>query len=204
VKIDSCRLCGAKLPKLALLELQGMPGAAQFLPTLDELAHDKGADLFIFECSQCGLVQTCQEPVTYYKEVIRASAFSSEMAIFRQQQLKGWVDKNRLTGLSILEIGAGKGEYLQLLQQTGLQAYGTEFGENSVQQCHQLGFQVYQAFPDGSGLNINDAPFDAFASFSSGIFIHLLVLMQYYSHFVDNFPLIYPPATIILSVSLGS
>jgi hypothetical protein len=45
---------------------------------------------------------------------------------------------------------------------------------------------------------------DAFASFSSGIFIHLLVLMQYYSHFVDNFPLIYPPATIILSVSLGS
>lgn len=166
MKIGSCRLCGAKLPKLALLELQGMPGAAQFLPTLDELAHDKGSDLFIFECTKCGLVQTCQDPVTYYKEVIRASAFSSEMAIFRQQQLKGWVDKNRLTGRSVLEIGAGKGEYLQLLQQAGLQSYGTEFGENSVRQCLQLGFEVYQAFPDGSGLNIKDAPFDAFASFN--------------------------------------
>jgi SAM-dependent methyltransferase len=166
VKIGSCRLCGAKLPELALLELQGMPGAAQFLPRLDELMYDKGADLFIFECTHCGLVQTCQEPVSYYREVIRASAFSSEMAIFRQQQLKDWVDKNQLAGRTILEIGAGKGEYLQLLQQTGLQAYGTEFGEYSVQQCRQLGFQVYQAFPDGSGLNINVAPFDAFASFN--------------------------------------
>ncbi len=162
----SCRLCDAKLPEHALLELLGMPISAQNLPAIDDLHKDHGVDLQIFECSQCGLVQTCQAPVAYYKEVIRASAFSAEMAAFRKQQLKGWVEKYHLLNQSILEIGAGKGEYLQLLQQAGLKVYGTEFGEDSVQACHQLGLEIYRAFPDGSGLILKSAPFDAFASFN--------------------------------------
>ena len=162
----TCRLCNAKLPQNALLELYGMPSAAQHLPSLDDLDKDQGADLQIFECTQCGLVQTCQAPVAYYKEVIRASAFSAEMADFRKQQLKAWVDKYQLVNQTILEIGAGKGEYLQLLQQAGLKVVGTEFGEDSVQACHKLGLEVYRAFPDGSGLNLKSAPFDAFASFN--------------------------------------
>ena len=162
----SCRLCDASLPTRPLLELVGMPNAAQFLPSKDELHKDKGVDLNIFECAQCGLVQTSQEPVPYYKEVIRASAFSGEMAGFRQQQLKAWVEKHHLTGQRILEIGAGKGEYLQLLEQAGMKAYGTEFGSASVAACKQQGLHVWQVFPDGSGLQLPEIPFDAFASFN--------------------------------------
>ncbi len=162
----SCRLCDASLPTRPLLELVGMPNAAQFLPSKDELHKDKGVDLNIFECAQCALVQTSQEPVPYYKEVIRASAFSGEMAGFRQQQLKAWVEKHHLTGQRILEIGAGKGEYLQLLEQAGMKAYGTEFGSSSVAACKQQGLHVWQVFPDGSGLQLPASPFDAFASFN--------------------------------------
>ncbi len=143
-----------------------MPNAAQFLPSKDELHKDKGVDLNIFECAHCGLVQTSQEPVPYYKEVIRASAFSVEMAGFRQRQLKAWVEKHQLTGQRILEIGAGKGEYLQLLEQAGMKACGTEFGRDSVAACKQQGLRVWQVFPDGSGLQLPASPFDAFASFN--------------------------------------
>lgn len=162
----SCRLCDASLPSRPLLELVGMPNAAQFLPSEDELHKDKGVNLNIFECAQCGLVQTSQEPVPYYKEVIRASAFSGEMAGFRQQQLKAWVEKHHLTGQRILEIGAGKGEYLQLLEQAGMKAYGIEFGSASVAACKQQGLHVWQVFPDGSGLQLPEIPFEAFASFN--------------------------------------
>ena len=162
----SCRLCNAALPKHALLELNGMPSAAQNLPAADDLIKDKGSDLLIFECSQCSLVQTCKDPVPYYKEVIRASAFSKEMANFRQKQLRNWVEKNHLAGSTILEIGAGKGEYLQLLQEAGLRACGTEFSKAAVKEIQQLGFQAYQVFPDGAGLRIKDGPFDAFATFN--------------------------------------
>ena len=163
----SCQLCDASLPSRALLELVGMPNAAQFLPNEDELHKDKGVDLNIFECTQCGLVQTSQEPVPYYKEVIRASAFSGEMAAFRQKQLKAWVETHQLTGQRILEIGAGKGEYLHLLEQAGMKAYGTEFGSTSAAACKQQGLQVWQVFPDGSGLQLPEIPFDAFDAFAS-------------------------------------
>jgi 2-polyprenyl-3-methyl-5-hydroxy-6-metoxy-1,4-benzoquinol methylase len=161
-----CRLCQASLPLRPSLELIGMPNSAQFLPAQDELHNDKGVDLDIFECAQCSLVQTFQEPVPYYKEVIRASAFSSEMATFRQQQLKAWVDSHHLEGKSILEIGAGRGEYLQLLTEAGMSAYGTEYGKASVESCTQQGFRVWQAFPEGDGLQLPEGPFDAFASFN--------------------------------------
>lgn len=164
--VKSCRLCFAKLPSRALIELTGMPSAAQFLPAQNELHKDKGTDLYIFECSQCGLVQATQEPVPYYKEVIRSSAFSAEMADFRKQQLKEWVAQNYLSGLRILEIGSGKGEYLHLLKQAGMKAYGTEFGNASVNACKQQGFLVWQAYPDGHGLELSEASFDAFASFN--------------------------------------
>jgi SAM-dependent methyltransferase len=162
----NCRLCDSTLPCRPLLELSGMPTSAQYLPYLYELHKDNGAQLTIFECASCGLVQTSQEPVPYYKEVIRAAAFSEEMAVFRKNQLKAWVEKNQLTGQSILEIGAGKGEYLQLLAQAGMKAYGTEFGNSSVDECKLKGLNVRQAFPDGSGLQLPEAPFDAFASFN--------------------------------------
>lgn len=162
-----CRLCDTSLPSRPLLKLIGMPNAAQFLPSEDELHKDKGVDLNIFECAQCGLVQTSQEPVPYYKEVIRSSAFSGEMAGFRQKQLKAWVEQHHLTGRGILEIGAGKGEYLHLLKQAGMRAYGTEFGSASVATCKQQGLHVWQVFPDGSGLQLPEIPFDAFDAFAS-------------------------------------
>lgn len=162
----SCRLCHSTLPARPLLALVGMPNAAQFLPSKDELLADKGADLDIFECAQCGLVQTSQEPVPYYKEVIRASAFSAEMAGFRQRQLKDWVDQYQLSGKRILEIGSGKGEYLHLLAQAGMKASGTEYSDNSVKVCKEQGLNVWQVFPEGDGLQLSEEPFDAFASFN--------------------------------------
>jgi SAM-dependent methyltransferase len=149
-----------------MLELMGMPNSAQFLPKKDELHNDKGVNLKIFECSQCSLVQTFEKPVAYYKDVIRASAFSAEMVEFRKLQLKVWVLQHHLTGQSILEIGAGKGEYIQLLEQAGMKAFGTEFGSTSVAACKQQGLHVWQAFPEGNGLQLPLAPFDAFASFN--------------------------------------
>lgn len=162
----NCRLCHGTLPARPLLALVGMPNAAQFLPSKDELHTDKGTNLDIFECAQCGLVQTSQEPVPYYKEVIRASAFSAEMAGFRKQQLKEWADQYQLSSKRILEIGSGKGEYLHLLTKAGMQASGTEYGEVSVKACKQQGFDVWQVFPEGNDLILPVAPFDAFASFN--------------------------------------
>ena len=75
----NCRVCGSDYYDKALLSYNNMPSSAQGFPELGELENDNGSSLNVFQCSTCGLVQLNNNPVPYYKEVIRASAFSDEM-----------------------------------------------------------------------------------------------------------------------------
>jgi len=139
-----------------------MPAAAQFLPDTASLASDKGVVLEVYQCSGCGLVQLNNDPVPYYREVIRAAAFSEEMRDFRAEQFNGFVQKYALKGKRIIEIGCGLGEYLSLIQESGVEAYGLEYSEESVKQCVKNGLKVSKGFIENSTYRLDHAPFDAF------------------------------------------
>jgi 2-polyprenyl-3-methyl-5-hydroxy-6-metoxy-1,4-benzoquinol methylase len=139
-----------------------MPAVAQYLPDAQSLAEERGIDLEVYQCSGCGLVQLRNEPVHYYKEVVRASGFSSDMKEFRLKQFGDFVQQNALTGKKIIEVGCGRGEYLSLIAQCGVQTYGLEYAENSVAECRKNGLTVYQGFVEGRDYRIEHQPFDAF------------------------------------------
>jgi 2-polyprenyl-3-methyl-5-hydroxy-6-metoxy-1,4-benzoquinol methylase len=139
-----------------------MPKAAQYLPDAESLESDKGVDLEVCQCSGCGLVQLSNDPVPYYKEVIRAAAISEEMTNFRRKQFGSFVQKYSLKGKKVIEIGCGRGEYLSIMQQSGVEAYGLEQAEESVMQCVKSGLKVSKGFIQSSADRLNDAPFDAF------------------------------------------
>ena len=84
VPINKCRVCGHDFFEEPLLRYENMPRAAQFLPDAESLESDKGVALEVCQCSGCGLVQISNDPVPYYKEVIRAAAFSDEMKGFEE------------------------------------------------------------------------------------------------------------------------
>lgn len=154
------------MPAQAALCLQDMPCSAQALPDFLGLTLDAPADLELACCAFCGLVQSQTAPVPYYREVIRATAFSREMGQFRREQLARFVARHVLQGRKVLEVGSGRGEYLQLLQDSGVQAFGTEFGVTSVLACHAQGLQVEQVFPEARDLNLMHGPFDAWVCFN--------------------------------------
>ena len=160
--INKCRVCSHKFFEEPLLRYENMPKAAQFLPDAESLESDKGVDLEVCQCSGCGLVQLSNEPVPYYKEVIRAAAFSEEMKDFRMKQFGSFVQKNSLKRKKVIEIGCGRGEYLSLMKQFGVDAYGLEYSEDSVKQCVKDGLKVSKGFIQSSADRLNDAPFDAF------------------------------------------
>lgn len=157
-----CRVCGNKFFEGPLLHYENMPKGAQFLPDAETLANDKGAALEVCQCSGCGLVQLSNEPVPYYREVIRAAAFSDEMKEFRIKQFDGFVQKYSLKGRKIAEIGCGKGEYLSLMHQAGAEAYGLEYSEEAVIHCNKNGLKVSKGFIENADYKLKDAPFDAF------------------------------------------
>lgn len=159
-----CRICAAPLGAVPVLAYRNMPGAAQHFPNAAELANDRGSDLDIYECSECGLIQLACAPVPYYREVIRAAAFSPEMRVFREKQLAEWVDHYKLGGQRILEIGCGNGEYLSLLAAAGVQATGLEYAVSAVSHCRRQGLDVLRGFLGRPAQPLPGAPFGGFMS----------------------------------------
>jgi len=160
--INKCRVCNHKFFKKPLLRYENMPKSAQFLPTKDMLKNDKGITLEIYQCSGCGLVQLRNNPVFYYKKVIRSAGISEEMKNFRQKQFLGFVKKFSLFGKKAIEIGCGYGEYLEIIRQSGLKAYGLEYSEEAVRHCRKKGLKVFKGFIEDDNYKIKNSPFDVF------------------------------------------
>jgi SAM-dependent methyltransferase len=143
-----------------------MPRVAQFLPDKSSVASDKGLDLNIRQCSGCGLVQLSDEPVYYYKDVIRASGLSEEMRAFRRKQFLGFLERFSLAGKKVIEIGCGRGEYLSILREAGADAFGLEHSAASVASCRAAGLNVSEGFVGSAEDTLAGGPFDAFAIFN--------------------------------------
>ena len=156
----NCRICKNKLPEQAELIYHHMPSCSQHLP---EFPDKSGIDLEIITCPWCGVVQLLNAPVSYYREVIRAAAYSPEMRVFRKRQFANWVNKYGLQGKKIFEAGCGKGEFWQLMQNSApVQVYGTEYSESSVKSAHVAGLNVEKIFFDCGDEKLQAAPFDGF------------------------------------------
>lgn len=146
MELGKCRVCEGKLYDEPLLSYAGMPAAAQNFPDANTIALDKAHDLDVYQCVSCGLVQLTNDPVPYYKEVIRAAAFSDEMRDFRLIQLKAWAEKYHLINRKVIEIGCGYGEYLSLLKTVGVDAYGIEHATEAVAACQDHQLQAHQGY----------------------------------------------------------
>ncbi len=162
IPISKCRVCGNNFFDKPLLRYENMPKAAQCMPDAESLKDDRGVDLEVCQCSGCGLVQLSNAPVPYYREVIRASAVSEEMKIFRQKQFNDFVHQYSLKNKKIIEIGCGRGEFLSIMQEFVTESYGLEFSEQSVSDCQKMGLKVFPGFVEKDNYKMKNHPFDAF------------------------------------------
>jgi 2-polyprenyl-3-methyl-5-hydroxy-6-metoxy-1,4-benzoquinol methylase len=161
-----CRVCGSDYYDRNLLSYNNMPASAQGFLKYEELESDTGSTLNVVQCSSCGLIQLDNPPVSYYKEVIRASAFSKEMREFRLEQFRLWVDKYKLENKKILEVGCGKGEYLEILTKSRVNASGLEYSKKSVSYCKEKSLSVTQGFLGDENLELPNKPYDGFVCLS--------------------------------------
>jgi 2-polyprenyl-3-methyl-5-hydroxy-6-metoxy-1,4-benzoquinol methylase len=157
-----CRVCRTPLSNELLIQYRDMPCAAQSFPAAEALEQDHGTTLNVCQCSSCGLVQIPGLPVPYFREVIRATAFSPEMRTFRQAQFREWIEGYQLAGKRVLEVGCGRGEYLTLLQELPVQVHGIEYSANAIAACRAAGLPASRAFIARSGQALKAGPFDAF------------------------------------------
>lgn len=165
-KTHFCRVCDGPLSAKPLLRYENSPKSAQgFLDAIGNL--DDSVSLEIFQCEYCGLVQHNLAPVPYYKEVIRAVAFSKEMGEFRVKQLCNWIKQYHLESKKILEVGCGRGEYIELLISAGAtKVAGIEYAQKSVLAARERCSKIYQGYLDSDFELPGNFAFDAFTIFS--------------------------------------
>ena len=161
-----CGLCRQPLNGPPLAAFAGMPALAQHFPSEKELIGDGRVDFNVLECTACGLVQVDSAPVHYFRDVIRASAYSPAMREFRLEQFARWISTYGLSGKRLLEVGCGRGEFLELLRLSGAEAIGLEHNVASAKHCREIGLPVVCAYPSVAGEPLNGAPYDGFISLS--------------------------------------
>lgn len=160
-----CRVCGAELKANPVLHFPEAPPAQGFLDSPEDVAVSQ--DLDIYQCAFCGTVQHALQPVSYYKDVIRAVAFSEEMGAFRKGQLSRWIADSGLREKNILEVGAGRGEYMALLKEAGAESvFGIENGDNNLDAAKSAGYRVEHGYLTDGFKSPFNLKFDAFCIFS--------------------------------------
>lgn len=125
----------------------GFPRAAQhFLDDLSEVADDVPVELRISQCTSCNLVQLENDPVSYYKDVITTASLSENSKNVLVKEWQPFAEKYALDGKRAIEIGSGRGDFLEVLQKLGLCAIGLEHSKENVVLSKQKGFQTEQGY----------------------------------------------------------
>ncbi|MDO5350374.1 MAG: class I SAM-dependent methyltransferase [Lachnospiraceae bacterium] len=162
-----CLACKSRLPEQALLKLNGMPASAQNIPSAHEVKEDAGIPLSLYQCESCGLVQFNCQPVDYYRDVIRSGGFSTTMAELRRSQYRHLIDTYGLKGKKFIEVGCGQGEFLSVLTEFPVQAFGVEHRGSLVQLAQEKGLSVSQGFTEEPETILGkDGPYHVFLSFN--------------------------------------
>ena len=169
-----CIACRAALPKEALFVLENAPASAQNIPDASEVGEDKGITLNLRQCPECGLVQFDCTPVDYYRDVIRAGGYSTTMTELRRRQYRHFIETYGLEGKKFLEVGCGRGEFINVLKEFPVQVFGMEHKEDLISIARENGLCVWREFPETPDQKFlgdpkvegSEGPYDAFLSFN--------------------------------------
>ena len=164
----TCLMCGSELKSEPLMILESMPRSAQDIPDEDEVSADSGIELRLFKCEDCGLYQFDCDPVSYYRDVIRAVGLSETMRNLRRSDYAYMIEKYGLLGKRFLECGCGRGEFLEVLSEFPVEVYGTEnnaeFAESAKKTIGED--RIISSFPETENDIFFGGDFDCFLSFN--------------------------------------
>jgi 2-polyprenyl-3-methyl-5-hydroxy-6-metoxy-1,4-benzoquinol methylase len=142
----SCRLCHSHKQISELIKLKNFPRSAQQLPQKSDFRQDNPIELSIFQCMTCGLVQTGNPPVDYYKDVITAATHTDISKKKIKEEITALITKYNITPSTALEVGSASGGYLEILREMGFVAEGIEHKIESVEESRKKYFKIHRGY----------------------------------------------------------
>lgn len=137
-----CRLCG-QTELSSFLKLQRSPRQISRLLGEAELATDSTLVLDVVQCRNCAFIQlSAMVTAPEYDDYELSWMHISTLRDYRAGLARDFVDRFRLGGRRVLDIGCGSGEFLMCLQDAGAVPVGIEPSEKLVARARRAGFTV--------------------------------------------------------------
>ena len=141
-----CRLCNSPRTE-SLIDLDGFPKAAQyFISSLEQTIEDQPVTLMVCQCIDCGLIQLKNDPVSYYKDVITAASLSKASKAKLVNEWRPFLKKYNILGKDAIEVGCGRGDFLEVLESLNINAYGIEHSLENIKECKGKNLNVEKAY----------------------------------------------------------
>lgn len=164
--MKKCAACGGAIGDNVLFEWRNMPEGAQIIPKKEELEIDKPISLQLVQCKYCGLVQLSAQPIFYYKDAIRVGNLTKTMIGLRRKEFEKLLAQYDMKGKKVIEIGCSTGEYVALMKEHGIEAYGLEHSENSCKTAKEKNLNIFRGYLENENERICDFLFDGFVCYN--------------------------------------
>jgi len=146
MRANKCRFCDSKKLK-QLLFLENFPKAAQFfLPNIKTKVKAESVSLEVVQCLCCCLIQLTNKPVSYYKSVITAASLSEKSKIRLTNEWSTIIKKFKIRKKNMLEVGSGRGDFLEVMNSIGFQSYGLEFSAKNIEISKKKNLNVFKGY----------------------------------------------------------
>ena len=146
------------------MHLDRVPRDVQRLVTKEQLAPEHPVPFDLYQCANCGLVQS---PVslesTYYDDYLMSTTFSTQLQMYLDGLVEEIVAKYQLKNASVLDVGCGDGAFMLPFVQRNIKVVGIEPSERSRESAAGRGLTVYPGYV-APGVKIPGGPFGAFVS----------------------------------------
>ncbi|HNR19818.1 MAG TPA: methyltransferase domain-containing protein [Bacteroidia bacterium] len=122
------------------------------------------AKISFVQCDYCHHVQIAEDmPQEFYEDYIMTVSHSKKMNNFQIEQAEFFIDKFNLANKNVLEVGCGDGNFLSVLKERKVNAFGNEPSTPFRELALKRGLEVDEYFVDEKYMHPN-APFDAVIS----------------------------------------
>ena len=159
-----CKICGQKNLELNNINLHNMPGSAQLF-TKNKSKKNKTISIKLFKCIKCNTLQIKNDPVSYYKNVIRTSAISKRLVRIRVKQFNKLKEKFNDKS-KFVEIGCGRGENIEIFSKFTKNIYGIENSKKNYKVCIEKNLKVFNLFLNRNNYKTINKKFDFFFIFN--------------------------------------
>jgi 2-polyprenyl-3-methyl-5-hydroxy-6-metoxy-1,4-benzoquinol methylase len=149
-----CRMCYAEIDirdRNNFVLLKNSPSIIQNLLKNKKKSLKSKINLKVYKCYNCNLVQLLNKPVYYYKSSIRSPNLSPNRKKEILEQLR-YIRRFNHKHSKILEIGCGRGEYLNLISKFFKNSSGFEYDKKLIN-TKITKLKINKIYPDTLKLN---------------------------------------------------